>query len=265
MAVGKNKRVSKGGKKGKKKVIEPMSRKEWYDVVTPSNFKNRQFTKTLCNKTMGTKIAADFLRGRVYEGNLADINNATTKDEAFRKVKFVVEDVQGRNLLTRFHGLDTTADKTRSLIQKWGTLLENVIEAKTADGYTLRLFTMAFTKKQKNQLSKNSYSKTRLEKWVRLRMTNITKKRFAKLDLNGAVTQITQDVLADHLAKRCNPIVPLRDLKIRKVKVVRTPKLDTQRLLDSHGVVPESIEGQARIVEIAAEAPAAAPAEAEKA
>jgi len=230
-----------------------------------AHFTTRQFTKTLCNKTMGTKIAADFLRGRVYEGNLADINNATTKDEAFRKVKFVVEEVQGRNLLTRFHGLDTTADKTRSLIQKWGTLLENVIEAKTADGYTLRLFTMAFTKKQKNQLLKNSYSKTRLEKWVRMRMTNITKKRFAKLDLNGAVTQITQDILADHLAKRCNPIVPLRDLKIRKVKVVRTPKQDTQRLLDSHGAVPESIEGQARIVEVAAEAPAAAPAEAEKA
>jgi small subunit ribosomal protein S3Ae len=265
MAVGKNKRVSKGGKKGKKKVIEPMSRKEWYDVVTPSNFTNRQFTKTLCNKTMGTKIAADFLRGRVYEGNLADINNASGKDEPFRKVKFVVEDVQGRNLLTRFHGLDTTADKTRSLIQKWGTLLENVIEARTSDGYTLRLFTMAFTKKQKNQLSKNSYSKTRLEKWVRLRMTNITKNLFAKLDLNGAVTQITRDVLVERLAKRCNPIVPLRDIRIRKVKVVRTPKQDTQRLLDSHGEVPESIEGQARIVEVAAEAPAAPAAEAAKA
>jgi small subunit ribosomal protein S3Ae len=265
MAVGKNKRISKG-KKGKKKVVEPMSRKEWYDVVAPSNFKNRQFTKTLCNKTQGTKIAADFLRGRVYEGNLADINNATTKDEAFRKVKFVVEDVAGRNLLTRFHSLYTTADKVSSLLQKWGTLLETVIEARTSDGYTLRVFVMAFTKKQKNQLSKNSYSKTRLEKWVRMRMTNITKKRFAKLDLNGAVTQITQDILADVLAKRCNPIVPLRDLKIRKVKVVRTPKIDAQRLLDSHGAIPETMEGQARIVEVAAEAPAAeAPAAAEKA
>lgn len=265
MAVGKNKRISKGGKKGKKKVIEPMSRKEWYDVIAPTNFKFRQFTKSICNKTQGTKIAADFLRGRVYEGNLADISGANTKDEPYRKVKFVVEEIQGRNLLTRFHGMDLTADKVRSQVHKWGTLVENVIEAKTSDGYTLRLFVMCFTKKQKNQLSKNSYSKTRLEKWVRHRMTSITRKRFAKLDLNQAVTQLTQDILSDHLSKRCNPIMPIRDLKIRKVKVIRTPKLDTQRLLDSHGVVPESIEGQARIVEVAAEAVAAPAAEAVKA
>jgi len=253
MAIGKNKRVSKGGKKGKKKVIEPMSRKEWYDVVAPSNFKTRQFTKTICNKTQGTKIAADYLRGRVYEGNLAEISQTSNKDEPYRKVKFIVEEVQGRNLLTRFHGMDLTADKLRSSVNKWGTLIETVIEAKTADGYTLRLFVIAFTKKQKNQLSKNSYSKTRLEKWVRHRMTTITKKRFAKIDLNKAVTQLTQDVLADHLAKRCNPILPLRDVKIRKVKVTRTPKQDAQKLLDSHGTVPESLEGQARIVEVAIE------------
>jgi len=259
MAVGKNKRISKGGKRGKKKIVEPMSRKEWYDVVAPTNFKVRQFTKTICNKTQGTKIAADFLRGRVYEGNLADLDGTSGKDQPFRKLKFSVQEVQGRNLLTQFHGMDLTADRLRSLVKKWGTLLETVIEAKTADGFTMRLFLIAFTRKQKNQLSKNSYSKTRLEKWVRHRMTSVTQKRFAKLDINQAVTQLTQDILADALYKVCNPIVPLRDVKIRKVKVTRTPKYDAQKLIDAHGVVPASIEGEARIVEVAVEeaAPAA--------
>ena len=42
MAVGKNPRVSKGGRRGaKKKIQEPMTRKEWYDVVAPKTFKNR--------------------------------------------------------------------------------------------------------------------------------------------------------------------------------------------------------------------------------
>jgi len=257
MAVGKNKRISKGGKRGKKKVVEPMSRKEWYDVVAPTTFKTRHFAKTICNKTQGTKIAADYLRGRVYEGNLADLDQSAGKDEPYRKIKFVVQEVQGRNLLTQFHGMDITADRLRSLVFKWCTLLESVIEAKTADGYTLRLFVICFTKKQNNQLSKNSYSKTRLEKWVRHRMTNITQKRLAKLDINQAVTQLTQDTLSDTLYKRCNPILPIRDVKIRKVKVVRTPKFDMQKLLDAHGNIPASIEADARIVEVAAE-PAAA-------
>jgi small subunit ribosomal protein S3Ae len=247
MAVGKNKRVSKGGKKGgKKKVIETMARKEWYDVVAPSNFKTRQFTKTICNKTQAMKLAATNLMGRVYEGCLADLNQVTDKDAPFRKVKFAVQDIQGRNLLTQFHGMDLTADRVRSLIQKWGTMIETVVEAKTNDGYAMRIFVFAFTRRQKGQLSKNTYSKTRLEKWVRHRMTNMIQKRLAKLDINGAVTQLTQDILADALFKRCNPILPLRDVKIRKVKVIRTPKVDTQALAAAHGEIPASVEGEAR-------------------
>jgi small subunit ribosomal protein S3Ae len=265
MAVGKNKRISKGGKRGKKKVVEPMSRKEWYDVVAPSNFRTRQISKTICNKTQGTKIASDYLIGRVYEGNLADIDQANAKDEPFRKVKFSVQEVQGRNLLTQFHGMDMTTDRLRSLVQKWGTLIESVIEAKTADGFVFRIFVIAFTRRQKGQLSKNTYAKTRLEKWVRHRMTKLTQKRLEKLNINDAVTQLTRDGLSDTLFKRCNPIVPLRDVKIRKVKVIRTPKLDTQKLHDQHGEVPSSIEGEARIVEVAAEpVAAAAPAAAAK-
>eukprot|EP01084_Bolivina_argentea_P130417 230227_1 len=252
MAVGKNKRVSKGGKRGKKKVVEPMARKEWYDVCAPTTFQTRQFTKTICNKTIGIKIAADNLRGRVYEGNLADLDQATSKDQPFRKVKFVVEEVQGRNLLTQFHGMDMTADRIRSLVRKWCTTIEAAVDAKTADGYFVRVFVIAFTARQNNQLSKNCYAKTRLIKWVRHRMTSMIQKRFLKSDINQVVTLLTKDILADSLMKRCNPIIPLRDVKIRKVKVLRTPKFDGQRLLDAHGEIPSSIEGETREVEVAA-------------
>merc|ERR1719375_2998583 len=66
MAVGKNKKLSKGGKKGgKKKSGDPFLKKEWYDIKAPSMFGVRSCGETLVSRTQGTKIATEELKGRV--------------------------------------------------------------------------------------------------------------------------------------------------------------------------------------------------------
>ena len=96
MAVGKSKSSGKGGKKGglKKKAVDMMTRKEWYDVVAPSIFTKRQCCKTLVNKTIGTKIAAENLKGRQYEVSLGDLNAEGDESQAFRKVHMWMADCQ---------------------------------------------------------------------------------------------------------------------------------------------------------------------------
>lgn len=56
MQVGKNKRISKSKKGGKKKAQDPFARKDWYDVKAPSMFSRRSVGKTLVTRTTGTKV-----------------------------------------------------------------------------------------------------------------------------------------------------------------------------------------------------------------
>jgi ribosomal protein S3AE len=51
MAVGKNKKLGKKRKGGNRKVVDPFSKKEWYDVKAPSAFPIRQVGKTMVTKT----------------------------------------------------------------------------------------------------------------------------------------------------------------------------------------------------------------------
>jgi small subunit ribosomal protein S3Ae len=59
------------------------------------------------------------LKGRVFEVSLADLQD---DEVTYRKFKLMVEDVQGKQCLTNFHGLDMTTDKLRSLVKKWQVL-----------------------------------------------------------------------------------------------------------------------------------------------
>ena len=65
MAIGKNKKLGKKAKMaGKKKAIDPFSRKEWYDIKAPGMFTNRVAGKTPVTKTTGTSkfvFPSDFI------------------------------------------------------------------------------------------------------------------------------------------------------------------------------------------------------------
>merc|ERR1719435_726492 len=233
MAVGKNKRLARGGKKGqKKKIVDPFTRKEWYDVRAPVMFNTRAVCKTPVNKTAGTRIASDSLKGRVYEVSLADLQN---DEVAFRKFRLICEDVQGRNCLTNFHGMNLTTDKTRSMVKKWQTMIEARVDVKTSDGYTLRLFCQGFTKKRQNQIKKTSYAQTQQVKNIRRKMVEIITKEVGTADLKETVNKLIPDSIGKDIEKACQSIYPLYDVFINKVKVLKRPRFDLGKLLEMHG------------------------------
>ncbi|KAL1460565.1 hypothetical protein WDU94_012542 [Cyamophila willieti] len=237
MAVGKNKGLAKSGKKGaKKKIVDPFTRKDWYDVKAPSAmFTKRQVGKTLVNRTQGTKIASEGLKHRVFEVSLADLQNDQDAERSFRKFRLIAEDVQGHNVLTNFHGMDLTTDKLRSMVKKWQTLIEANVDVKTTDGYLLRLFCIGFTHKDPNSTRKTCYAQHNQVRLIRKKMVDIIVNEVVKSDLKEVVSKLLPDSIAKEIEKKCQGIYPLHDVYIRKVKVLKKPRFELSKLLELHG------------------------------
>lgn len=234
MAVGKNKRLTKGGKKGgKKKAGDPFLKKEWYDIKAPSVFTHRQCGKTLVTRTQGTKIASEELKGRVLEVNLADLNQ--DEDQAYKKVRLCIEDVQGRNCLTDFHGLDLTRDKQCSLIRKWHTLIEAHADVKTTDGYVVRLFVIGFTKRRQDQVKTNCYAQSAQIRKIRVKMMHIMNEEAGKCQLRDLVKKLIPESIGKEIEKQTEGIFPLSNVLVRKVKIIKKPKFDITKLMELHG------------------------------
>uniref|UniRef100_A0A8C6E6G1 Small ribosomal subunit protein eS1 n=1 Tax=Moschus moschiferus TaxID=68415 RepID=A0A8C6E6G1_MOSMO len=178
--------------------------------------------KTLITRIQGTKIASDGLKGRVFEVSLADLQNDKV---AFRKFKLITEDVQGKNCLTNFHGMDLTCDKMCSMVKKWQTMTEAHIDVKTTDGYLLRLFCVGFTKKCNNQIRKTSYAQNQQVRQIQVQ-TN---------DLKEVVNKLIPDSTGKDIEKACQSIYPLHDVFIRKVKMLKKPKFELGKLMELYG------------------------------
>lgn len=218
-----------------------MTRKEWYDIVAPTSFTKRSICKTLVNKSIGNKNCADQLKGRVFEVSLGDLNE--DEQQAHRNIKLKVEDVQGRSCLTNFQAMCLTTDKLKSLVRKWCTLIEASIDLKTSDGYTLRVFVIGFTKRRQNQVKKNCYAQASQVLRLRKRMFDVMTAAVNKSDLQSCVKKFQLETIGKDIEKMSNGIYPLRDVHVRKVKVVKSPKHDPSKFMDIHGnEIPASKE-----------------------
>ena len=234
MAIGKNKKYKAGSvKKGsKRKVQEPFSKKEWYKVKVPKNFKRRDVGQIVVNKTAGTRIASEQLKGRVVEVNLADLME--NEKYGFYNYKFRCEDVNGKDCLMVFHGLKLTTDKLRSIVKKWCSLIETYVDVKTTDNNLIRVFCIGFTARKANQIKKTSYAKTAQVKRIRKVMNATITKEVNTRELTEFIDYLREPKLPKEIINKCQKIFPLDNVYIRKVKILKAAKIDSLKLLDQH-------------------------------
>merc|ERR1712146_159606 len=206
-------------------------------IKAPNMFPIRQVGKTIATKTQGLNNSRDSLIGRVFEVSLGDLKTKG-EDDAFRKFKLKTEEITGFQCLTNFYGMDLTTDKLRSLVRKWHTLIEAYVDVKTTDGYLLRLFCIGFTKRRQGQNRKTSYAQSAQVRNIRRKMIEIMQREGTNCDLNTLVqSKLIPETIGREITKATEGIYPLQNVMIRKVKMLKAPKLDITKLLELHGGV----------------------------
>nr|UXY87445.1 rps3A [Cryptomonas sp.] len=215
MTIDKNKKLT-NTRGGKKKLQDILNRKEWIDVNAPQSLGCISFGKTLINKN--TNQSMENSQNRVYEVSLADLN----KDEelAFKKLKFKGTQIKDGLCPTNFYGMELTRDKLCSVIRKWQSMIETCLDVKTQDGYFLRIFAIAFSKRRKKQMKKTSYLNSSQKRSIRKKIIEVITKETNDIQLRDVVNKLLSEKINQEIEKACGKVFPLYNIFIRKVKLL---------------------------------------------
>jgi len=229
-------KAKKGSKK--KKLTDPFLKKDWYVIKVPQWTPRRKDHYRVGFSPATKGKARKAMENRTFTINLGDLQDDSQQnahdDLNWKKYRFITEEVFGDKLLTQWHGMQITRDKRCSLIRKWHTMLECFCDAKTTDGFVLRVKALAFTKKQPTQIKKNCYAKSTQRHMIRQRMREIIKNAVTGGDLKSFVKKLGKSSLGQDIRKSCQLYYPLKVALIEKVKVIRKPKKDVAKVMELH-------------------------------
>ena len=128
-----------------------------------------------------------------------------------------------------------TSDKLRALVRKWQTLIEAHVDVKTTDGYLIRLFAIAFTRRRQSQVRKTTYAQTSQIREIRKKMFEIMTREATSCDLKELVQKFVPEAIGREIEKATRGIYPLQNVYIHKAKILKAPKFDLSKLLELHG------------------------------
>merc|ERR1711865_1272700 len=124
--------------------------------------------------------------------------------------------------------------KQCSLIKKFQAIIEAHVDVKTTDGYLVRMFVIAFTKRRPDQIKTNCFAQSAQIRKIRKKMMDIMIAEVSKVQLRDLVKKLIPESIGKEIEKQTQGIFPLRDCLVRKVKILKKPKFDITKLMEMH-------------------------------
>merc|ERR1712172_282063 len=97
------------------------------------------------------------------------------------------------------------------------------------------MFVIAFTKKRQDQVKSSCYAQSAQIRKIRKKMVDIMVAEAGKVQLRELVKKLIPESIGKEIEKHTQGIYPLKDVLIRKVKILKKPKFDITKLMELHG------------------------------
>lgn len=191
------------------RVKDKWTMKKWFTLIAPEYFGMTEIGYTPADDE--NKVI-----NRTVEITLAELTNDYSNQNPYKKLVFKVFKVAGENAYTKFHRFELTRDYLNSLTRRRTSKIEDVVDVTTADGYTLRVKSVAFTVKRCQSSQKRAIRKV-MNEIVR---NAAEKNKFVQFLQEAVLGKIPAEIY-----KNAKKIYPLRRVEIRKIEVLKEPKI----------------------------------------
>lgn len=153
------------------------------------------------------------------------LSDLTKKENlSYRKIKLKGSEFKDNSCETAFYGMDMTRDKLCSVVKKWQTTIETSIDIKTEDGFFLRIFCIAFSKRKKKQVKKTSYLTSSVIRALRRKIIKVVIKFTSHYNLKNIVGKFLSEKLTFEIENECKNVSPIYNFFIRKIKILKETK-----------------------------------------
>ncbi|MEM2874540.1 MAG: 30S ribosomal protein S3ae [Candidatus Hadarchaeales archaeon] len=195
----------------RKKVAKKTWReKKWYEVVAPPIFAGRVIGET-------PALDPAQIVGRVFETTLGDLIEDFSKSHI--KLYFQIKGVDGSKAITAFCGHEMVKDYVRSLVRRRSSKVEDTVQARTKDGYLIKMCAMATTLR--------SIQTTKLTMF-RNDMRGVMVSKAAERNLDEFVLEMVLGKLSADIYKRCKRYCPIHKVEVYKSEVLAGPEAKPQ-------------------------------------
>jgi len=211
------------GSKRAGRVRDKWRDKQWIVVYPPTAFERKPL-----NYLPITDITQS--KGRVIENTLFDILKQDPSQHQI-KVFVQIENISDGIGTTIFKGHEYTKELLRSLIRRGSSMINNIHDYTTMDGYTFRVGVVAFSQRRLNSSRKHD---------IRTIIHRLLEERIPRLTVDEFVQEATNGKMNDSLLEEVKKIAPVRHIGIKKTKLITTPELRAVQEVKAVESIPQT-------------------------